>query len=197
MPLVLNSSGGGSVTLVAPSTASNVTLTAPAVNANIITNKTPGAILQVVQSAKTDTYSASVASGGESGDVSGLSCSITPSSTSNKILVTFAVNVGCITNQFCSYQAYCNGSLVAVGEAAGSRKRATASSREIRSDDMVTIGMTFLHSPSSTSQQTYTIRLYHGSGGTQTLYVNRTYNDDNASYSGRGISTITAQEIAA
>jgi hypothetical protein len=159
-------------------------------------NAPSGSVIQVVQSTKADSYSASVASGGESGDVTGLSCSITPSSTSNKVLVTFAVNVGCIANQFVGYQGYSNGSLVAIGDAAGSRKRTTAQSREIRSDDMVTISMSFLHSPSSVSQQTYTIRLWHGSGSSQTLCVNRTFNDADANYSGRGVSTITAQEIA-
>jgi hypothetical protein len=197
MSIKLNSVGGGSVTIQEPNTASDFTLSVPAQTANLLTNRTAGTVLQVVQATKTDSYSASVSSGGESGDVTGLSCSITPSNTSNKILVTFAVNVGCIANQFVGYQGYVNGSLVAVGDASGSRKRTTAQSREIRSDDMVTIGMSFLHSPSSVSQQTYTIRLWHGSGGSQTLCVNRNFNDVDANYSGRGVSTITAQEISA
>ncbi len=43
----------------------------------------------------------------------------------------------------------------------------------------------------------YTIRLWHGSGGTQTIYVNRSNTDSNDAATGRNISTITAMEIAA
>jgi hypothetical protein len=177
--------------------AINGTGTISGVSAGGLTSASNGRILQVVSTAKTDTFSASVASFGESGDVTGLSCSITPSTTSNKILVTFAVNLGCPGNQFAAYIAYCNGSLVAVGDASGSRRRSTAQSRELRDTDSHTVSMTFLHSPASVSAQVYTVRLWHGSGGTQTLYVNRTNTDSNDAGTGRNISTITAMEVVA
>ena len=44
MPIKLNSTGGGSVTLDVPSTASNFTLTVPAVTANLITTGDTGSI---------------------------------------------------------------------------------------------------------------------------------------------------------
>ena len=48
------------------------------------TKLSAGAVLQVVSTAKTDTFSSST---GSYIDITGLSVSITPSSTSNKILI--------------------------------------------------------------------------------------------------------------
>ena len=199
MSVVLLGSTSGSITLQEPAVAGTTVLTLPAVTGTVLTTTSPkaGNVIQVVSTAKTDTFSASVAASGESGDVTGLSCSITPSTTSNKILVTFAVNLGCPGSQFPGFIAYCNGSSVAVGDASGSRRRSTAQSRELRDSDSHTVSMTFLHSPASVSAQVYTVRLWHGSGSTQTLYVNRTSLDSNDATSGRDISTITAMEIAA
>ena len=45
-----------------------------------------GKVLQVVQTVKTDTFSRA-STGGDVGDITGLSVSITPSSTSSKVLV--------------------------------------------------------------------------------------------------------------
>lgn len=92
MSLKLNSSGGGSVTLQEPSTASNVTLDLPAVAGTVMTTATAvaktqmyaGAVLQVVTTsfnpAFTNTTSTSYVN-------SGLSLGITLSSASNRVLV--------------------------------------------------------------------------------------------------------------
>lgn len=85
MPVKLNSSGGGSVTIDVPSTASAFTLTAPTYTANIITSKTPGTVLQVVST--TTSTSTSLTNISTWTDITNLTVSITPSSTSNKILV--------------------------------------------------------------------------------------------------------------
>jgi len=156
-----------------------------------------GNVLQVVNTLKTDTFSESIATLSESSDVTGLTCSITPVSSSNKILVTCAVTLGAPTEQMAGYTVYCNGSAVAVADAAGSRRRATAVMREFRSADTTTISVTLLHAPASTSQQTYSVRIFHGSGGSQTLYVNRSATDTNSGTFSRGVSTITAMEVAA
>lgn len=83
MPVKLNSSGGGSVTIDVPSTASAYTLTAPAYTGNILTNKTPGSVLQVVSVV----YATSTTIASDTYVDTGLSASITPSNTSSKILV--------------------------------------------------------------------------------------------------------------
>ena len=89
MPVKLNSSGGGSVTIDVPSTASAYTLTAPAYTANIITSKTPGTVLQVVQA----TTSTQVSTTSTSYANTGFYATITPTSSSNKILIMGSVVV--------------------------------------------------------------------------------------------------------
>lgn len=100
MPVKLNSSGGGSVTIDVPSTASSYTLTAPAATATLITTGSSGqvipkaalptgTVLQVVQATTTtqvSTTSTSYVS-------TGFSASITPTSASSKILIMGSVIV--------------------------------------------------------------------------------------------------------
>ena len=52
-----------------------------------------GKILQVIQTYKTDTFSASIGVGAETGDVTGLTVTITPSNANNKILVSFDLSM--------------------------------------------------------------------------------------------------------
>jgi hypothetical protein len=85
MSLVLQSSGGGQITIQEPATASNFTQTLPAVSGTIITtgNRPAGSVLQVVQG----TYATATTTTSTSFVDSGLSASITPTSSSSKILV--------------------------------------------------------------------------------------------------------------
>ena len=81
--LKLLHSGGNGVILSAPASnpASDRTLTLPGdANSTVDTLNRAGNILQVVQTVKTDTFSASH---GSTVDITGLSVSITPSSSSN------------------------------------------------------------------------------------------------------------------
>ena len=83
MSIVLVGSTSGSITLQEPAVAGTTVLTLPAVTGNVLTDTSPkvGNVIQVVSAAKIDTFSESVASGATSGDVTGLTASITPSST--------------------------------------------------------------------------------------------------------------------
>lgn len=83
MSLVLQSSGGGSVTLQEAVTASNLTITVPAVTGTMLTTASAGTVLQVVNA----TYSTQTSSSSSSYADTGLTASITPTSSSNKILV--------------------------------------------------------------------------------------------------------------
>ena len=56
--------------------------------------------------------------------------------------------------------------------------------------------MTILDAPNTTSALTYKMTFNNGPGGGSTGYINRTENDNNDSNGERGISTITAMEIA-
>ena len=57
-----------------------------------------GKILQVVQTAKTDVTSFTSNSSSTFADITGMSASITPSSSSSKILVSFVINVSTSTS---------------------------------------------------------------------------------------------------
>ena len=88
-------SGGNAVILSAPSSnpAADRTLRLPGdADGTIATTATAGKILQVISDTKTDTQSFQSQS---FQTISGLSVSITPSSSSNKVLVHYSVSVSC------------------------------------------------------------------------------------------------------
>ena len=160
-----------------------------------------GGVVQTVQHVKTDTSSFSISSGGTHDDTN-FAASITPTSTSSKILIQIMVNHGCSSNQLAAFNLMCNGSVVdaASGDASGSRARLTGAYHSEDTDKLQTVFMSFLHSPASTSQQTYNLRWRHNSGSTRTQYINRCDVDNNASGNGMGpraCSTILLQEVSA
>jgi hypothetical protein len=82
--------GTGSVTILAPNTNSNQILTLPDATATIVTNKTAGTVLQVVQN--TVTTSTSTTSVNTAIDTL-LTATITPTSATSKILVLVSQNM--------------------------------------------------------------------------------------------------------
>ena len=54
----------------------------------------------------------------------------------------------------------------------------------------------YLDSPNTTSAVTYQLQIKNHEGGTGTYYYNRTVRDDNANHSERGLSWVTAMEVA-
>lgn len=162
-----------------------------------------GKVLQVVSTTKTDTFSGS-ASGGAYVDVTGLSASITPSSSSNKILVLATVS-GCCgvnspsTQNTIGFKIIRGSTDIAIGDASGSRSRAGVLYADPSADqrNMATLSLQHLDSPSTTSSTTYKIAVTQNfSSSGQTMYINRTDGDGN-DYSGfRTVSSITLMEIA-
>ena len=160
-----------------------------------------GKVVQVTSHVKTDTSSFSISSGGYHHD-SNFAGSITPSSASNKILVQITVNHGTSSNQISAFKLLANDSTIQAlrGDSSGSRLQTTGCYHSEETAGATTIHMTFLHSPSSTSQQTYTLEWRHNSSSTRTHYINRSSDDNNASGNGMGprsCSSIVLMEIAA
>lgn len=150
---------------------------------------TTGSVLQVVQTVKSDTFSSSSTSWV---DLTGLSVSITPSSTSSKILVMMEVKANAASD-FCALKLVRGSTDVYVGDAAGSRERATAAGNQLNSYDVGARMGTYLDSPNTTSSTTYKIQFRVSAG---TGYVNRQAIDtDNSAYP-RVPSSITVMEIA-
>jgi len=156
-----------------------------------------GSVLQVVSTTKTDTFSSSTS--GSWVDVTGLTAAITPTSSSNKILVTVMCSVGNSGTGTRSGMKLLRGSTdIAIADAASSRERAsfgTFNAHGNGSNQQVPAYVQFLDSPSTTSETTYKIQLH--TGDSSTMYVNRTGEDGDNSGEKRGVSTITLLEVAA
>ena len=154
----------------------------------------PGHVVQVVSTTKTDTFSEVLATGTLSSVVTGLTASITPSSASNKILVTLSVTL----NYQATYISLTeDGVVISQGDTAGNRQRVTGGTGLTFSEFYpVTTTVQFLHSPSTTSELTYGCKISSSSSATQTIYVNRGGTDTDIDEVMRGTSTITVMEIA-
>ena len=155
-----------------------------------------GKVLQVVQATKQDTQDFALSTGTLS-DVTGLSASITPSSSSNKILVMFTVHIG--QNSGGSANAYINinrgGSDIFIANALGSRTRGTSSvGMDMASQYTMKIAnQSYLDSPSTTSATTYKLRA--GGFNSRDFSVNKTIVD--ASEGNVATSTLTLIEVSA
>jgi hypothetical protein len=164
-----------------------------------------GNILKVVQTVKTDVFSfAASATGNTSGGVSGaaISASITPSSSSNKVLIRGVLSVSCSNNNRIGIVIYADGTEISgsTGDAAASRSRVATGGQLTNNFTAQHLNLTneFLHSPSTTSSVTYSYRLVNlDSSNSRTLYLNRGKDDTDAVHHFRSISIITLEEVAA
>ncbi len=162
-----------------------------------------GSIIQVQSTTKTDAdYNISVAANTTSGEViTGLTVTLTPTATTNKVLVQGMVFIGhSDPDQYLSLALilWRNGAVLegARADAASNRTRVTSANTYLSQTGLfTTIPFIFQDSPNSISAQTYGIELFHARGATSTIYINRTARDTDAAYDARGISTITAMEI--
>lgn len=156
-------------------------------------------ILQVVSTTKDDTFSASVAAGASTA-VTGLTATITPSSTDSKILVISTV-VGAESSGPYGYSTYSltrDGTPIAQPASPGSRTPLTTYNLGISGSTVLQSGTAvYLDSPASTSSLVYGVSLVNTSSTTETLYVNRADSDSDASTRRRTVSTITVMEVSA
>jgi hypothetical protein len=156
-------------------------------------------IVQVIQAVKTNTFAATP--GALWADVSGLSVSITPTSSSNKILVIVDMKASGTAGASIVRSRLLRGSTaIYIGDASSNRPRDMGQFYGGDGNDngyyMAQIGGTYLDSPATTSTTTYKLQIGGDSDGS-TVYVNRTNNDrDNTYYDSRGASSITVMEIS-
>jgi hypothetical protein len=156
-----------------------------------------GKVLQVVQTVKTDTFSYT---GSTFTDVTGLSASITPSSTSNKILVLMTIN-GSANYRYSAIRLLRDSTDIFIGDAANNRTRVTIpidSNHEETSNVYIArnMGLTYLDSPSTTSSVTYKIQIANHFTSTPITYINRTPSDTDFNFNARTPSNIVLMEIA-
>jgi len=159
-------------------------------------------VLQVVQTVKTDTFSASVASGGISGDITGLTRSITPVSATSKLLVMATVNiVAGDTTDNPALIVYRDGSAATFrGDADGSNTRVSAGvpiSSGSSQRGAFAVSLSFLEDAGSTSATTFSLRVLNSSTGSQTVLVNDNRNAGGIARNQRGASSLIVMEVAA
>jgi len=192
MSIVLQGSTSGSVTLQEPAVAGTTTLDLPAVSGTVLTTGSSGqsipkaalptgSVLQVVTSTSTSNNSTS---GGVYADT-GLTASITPTSSSSKILVLISATLGCS-----GYNAGLNGvANFQIVRGSTSIYVSVISTYNYASGSggisaVTPSALSYLDSPATTSSTTYKLQYKNTSGSS--AY----FNTDS------GHSTITLLEIA-
>lgn len=200
-------SGGGSVSLQAPSSsANNRVFTIPdSADGTILTTTNPkaGNIIQVKQGGNNTTGSASIASGA-AWQSTGISVNITASNASNQILIISSVcyTMSAAQNNLPIQLVKQTGSgsaavlAAANGAAAGSRASAMASEYYTNTYNVATQNFSFLDTAGSTDQLLYRVDFWNPSGSTRTLYRNTSVNNADSSSSVRGASWIQVLEVA-
>ena len=152
-------------------------------------------VLQVVNTTKTDTYTHST--GITFSNITGLSASITPSSTSSKVLIYVSLNAS--GNNGMSLVKVTGGNAASwVGDTAGNRTRVAFVGQNNNgvNAQMVSFSNGYLDSPNTTSAITYQVQIA-AADNTTTTYVNRTVTDTDSAAFARSTSTITVMEISA
>lgn len=160
-----------------------------------VTASTNGAVLQVVSTTKTDTFTTTAQNTWT--DITGFSATITPSSTSSKILVTTSLVMGGRVSVNAAFARLLRDSTaIGIGDAAGSRTRTTFDTYLSADDDFGgQNGHSFLDSPSTTSAVTYKWQVYNFAAS-GTVYVNRGQADTDNANSPRSASSIILMEIS-
>jgi len=204
--LKLKHSGGNGVIIAAPSSnpASDRTLTVPSnADGEILTTTSPktGSIIQVVNTTVNDESTVSCISAWAD---SSITCAITPSATSSKILLSLSVSgEGNATNQrrftHRIKKVISGGATTYIAGSATDRVGTLGATGDL-TDNATTTASSFslanyLDSPSTTSAVTYTLQItYDSAGGSGTYYVNRNATD--SSGGPRFVSWITLMEVA-
>lgn len=127
---------------------------------------------------------------------SGISVSITPSSTSSKILVLATVSTGFSVNSGAgvAFGLRRESTDLGQGTSGGNRRAAIAGTGYIDNSDLTSVSLSYLDSPSTTDETTYHIT-YSG-WGSYTAYINRSGSDTDNVFTVRGSTTLTLMEVA-
>tara|TARA_R100000008_G_scaffold10626_1_gene5336 strand:+ start:665 stop:1267 length:603 start_codon:yes stop_codon:yes gene_type:complete len=200
MTLKLNGSSSGSVSIDAPATTTGgadlaYTLPNATTGGVIRTTTTPGAIIQVLQAFKDDTYTRT--SDTTSTTITGLSQAITMTSASNKVLIMATIQVACGTSYGSHVLNLVRGStLIAQPASAGNRTVGTiAVTPHANGTYPNAHAINYLDTPGA-GTHTYAVQDMDGSGN-NAIYINRTTDDtDNSGYS-RLTSSLILMEVAA
>ena len=201
MTVKLVGSTSGSVSLQAPASTTggaHRVLTLPDADATLATTSDSfGKVLQVVSTTKTDQFTTTSTS---AVDITGHSVSITPSSSSNKILVSFNCSAAMEDNGWRGGVILVRDSTkIFVGDAGGNRTQVSRYIQQIsNSQELFSLSGQHLDTPSTTSAITYKMQAISLDSGRQfALNFGRDDATNNVSTRARTASSITVMEIAA
>ena len=201
MTVKLVGSTSGSVSLQAPASTTggaHRVLTLPDVNGTVATTTTAGKILQVVQTVKTNrtTIQSTTLT-----DIAGMSVSITPSSSSNKVLISYSIIFYMNGGEYWNMRLLRGSdSTIFIGDqnaSATSQSRGTFGGYTSAYVDARVIAQEFLDSPNTTSATTYKLQAHSPYDSSYIIGINSSPQLDNYTYMSNCVSTITAMEVAA
>lgn len=158
-----------------------------------------GKVLQVVQTHLNTAQSVASANTSNFADFAGFNATITPSSTSSKIMVMADVNYGHDVGTM-HFRLVRGSTAIAVHDTPGGSRIASTKSSRPMSDPYViysdNLSMNFLDTPNTTSATTYKVQATLGATYNDTMYLNRPpHAGDSNDYNGRGVSTLILMEI--
>ena len=193
MPIVLN--GSGTVTGISAGG-----LPDGIIQAADLASGVGGKVLQVIQTMKTDTFSSTT--GSTWTDITGVSVNITPSSASNKILVSFHGGVSASNDSYSWLRmARVIGGTTVINLCRGDGRNNAVSctvdgTQGVQSNKDATSNHSsfeFLDSPNTTSQITYKMQFYKAMGNH--FFIGGTYSDFDLN-KGSVPTFMTVKEIA-
>ena len=163
-----------------------------------LTNVSAGKVLQIKHAIKTDTQDfGNIAQGAETAIP--FVASITPSSSSNKILVQMMITMDMNTTHgtFATAKKTTGGTTTepAIGDAASNRHRVTTGTSDNATSTLRNIHILFVDTAGTTNQIDYGFTLSHNDNNPVTIYLNYHGGDSDYSYNGRGVSSIVVTEF--
>jgi len=207
-----DSSGGQYIALQAHATTTSYTLTFPAAVAasagqylssatdGTLSWATPsgGKVGQVIQAVKTDAFTGTTTDGSFEA-VSGWTVNITPAASSSKVLITVSGFVGnTVGGQSSYFQLFRDSTAIGIGDASGNRDRASFAHGGTQGWATGQVSFTYLDSPSTTSQVTYSVKAASQSAhATAKVTVGIRGDDTDAANKVTVATTIIVQEILA
>ena len=151
-----------------------------------------GKVLQVQSTTKTNTYTSN--SNNSWVDITGMSVSITPASTSNKVLIQISLmGLGRNGVNVANFRLLRGSTVIYLGDAASSRGRGFSTGMVGATEAQESNSGNFLDSPSTTSSTTYKVQ----TRSNNTVYINRAESNADDEGNFRTASTITLMEISA
>jgi hypothetical protein len=166
---------------------------------------------QCVQTPFTDITTYTSSNSGSGVEISQLTASITPRSTSSKVLVTIMINYGCepLKSQYGAFRITRNNNEIGTNSSSSRGPTDLRGIVQCQYDDSFNTSMNcvkiqFLDSPSSASAVTYRVHLYGTAAGGNTTFltINHNFNDYLGNSNGinancRSSSTMVLQEFFA